>query len=126
MSAIKPAASVSQVIALRQQVLDQTQSLQQLRDASGTTKAGLTGNAEAADQAKPAGGFASSLDNALEQVNQTQIKSSEMSAAYQRGEVTDVAQVMLARQESGIAFEATLQVRNKLLNAYQDIMRMGI
>jgi len=32
---------------------------------------------------------------------------------------------MLARQEAGVAFEATLQVRNKLLNAYQDIMRMG-
>ena len=36
------------------------------------------------------------------------------------------AQVMLARQESGIAFEATLQVRNRLLSAYQDIMRMGV
>ena len=43
-----------------------------------------------------------------------------------RGEVTDVAKVMLARQEAGIAFEATLQVRNRLLSAYQDIMRMGV
>ena len=33
---------------------------------------------------------------------------------------------MLAREEAGIAFEATLQVRNKLLTAYQDVMRMGI
>ena len=41
-------------------------------------------------------------------------------------EVTDIAKVMLARQEAGIAFEATLQVRNKLLSAYQDIMRMGV
>ncbi len=41
------------------------------------------------------------------------------------GAVTDIAQVMLARQEAGVAFEATLQVRNKLLSAYQDIMRMG-
>jgi flagellar hook-basal body complex protein FliE len=32
---------------------------------------------------------------------------------------------MLARQEAAIAFEATLQVRNKLLSAYQEIMRMG-
>ena len=36
------------------------------------------------------------------------------------------AKVMLARQEAGIAFEATLQVRNRLLSAYQDIMRMGV
>ena len=43
-----------------------------------------------------------------------------------REEVTNVAKVMLARQEAGIAFEATLQVRNRLLSAYQDIMRMGV
>ena len=36
------------------------------------------------------------------------------------------AKVMLVRQEAGIAFEATLQVRNRLLSAYQDIMRMGV
>jgi flagellar hook-basal body complex protein FliE len=48
-----------------------------------------------------------------------------MQVAYERGQVTDIAQVMLARQEAGVAVEATLQVRNKLLNAYQDIMRMG-
>lgn len=123
MSTIKPSASVSEVIALRQQVLDQTQSLKQLRDAaSGADATKSVGT----DQAKPTGGFANTLETALNQVNQSQIRSSEMAAAYQRGEVTDVAQVMLARQESGIAFEATLQVRNKLLNAYQDIMRMGI
>ena len=40
--------------------------------------------------------------------------------------MTDVAKVMLARQEAGVAFEATLQVRNRLLSAYQDIMRMGV
>jgi flagellar hook-basal body complex protein FliE len=34
--------------------------------------------------------------------------------------------VMLARQEASVGFEATLQVRNKLLSAYQDIMKMGV
>ncbi len=49
-----------------------------------------------------------------------------MSEAYDKGQVTDVAKVMLARQEAGVGFEATLQVRNKLLSAYQDIMKMGV
>ncbi|WP_420493552.1 flagellar hook-basal body complex protein FliE [Qipengyuania profunda] len=49
-----------------------------------------------------------------------------MTAAYERGEETDIAKVMLARQEAGVAFEATLQVRNKLLAAYQETMRMGV
>ena len=65
------------------------------------------------------------LNMALKQVNAVQERSSQMQVAYERGQVTDIAQVMLARQEAGVAFEATLQVRNKLLNAYQDIMRMG-
>ena len=59
------------------------------------------------------------------QVSAVQSHSSDMQVAYERGAVTDIAEVMLARQEAGVAFEATLQVRNKLLTAYQDIMRMG-
>ncbi len=66
------------------------------------------------------------LRSALDGVNATQTRANDISEAFQKGEVTDVAKVMLARQEAGVAFEATLQVRNKLLNAYQDIMRMGV
>ena len=66
------------------------------------------------------------LQSALGSVNEAQEQSSKLTEAYTRGEVTDVAQVMLARQEAGVAFEATLQVRNKLLSAYQEIMRMGV
>ncbi|RDC59140.1 Flagellar hook-basal body complex protein FliE [Alteripontixanthobacter maritimus] len=118
------AAGLQQVIAMRQQIVDQSDALRGLRDAGST---GAAGSPAPVDTAKPAGGgFADTLDNALDTVKQTQLKSSEMTAAYERGEVTDIAQVMLARQESGVAFEATLQVRNKLLNAYQDIMRMGV
>ena len=47
-------------------------------------------------------------------------------AAYERGETVDIAKVMLARQEASVGFEATLQVRNKLLSAYQNIMNMPV
>ena len=46
--------------------------------------------------------------------------------AYERGETTDIASVMLTQQQASIQFEATLQVRNKLLTAYKDIMNMSI
>ena len=59
-------------------------------------------------------------------MNSVQGKADSLSEGYDKGEVTDIAKVMLARQEAGVAFEATLQVRNKLLTAYQDIMRMGV
>lgn len=59
-------------------------------------------------------------------VNAAQGEASAASAAYERGETSDIAGVMLARQKSSIAFEATLQVRNKLLSAYRDIMNMPV
>lgn len=123
MSVIPPtgnAGALQQVLALRQQVLQQSDALRGLREAGATDAAGQTASAPAG------GGFADTLRSTLEQVNQVQAKSADITAAYERGEVTDVAQVMLARQESSVAFEATLQVRNKLLSAYQEIMRMGV
>lgn len=121
MSTIGPGAAgggLQQVMALRRQIVEQSDALRTLREA------GASGSPQ---QAAPAGGgFADTLRSTLDQVNATQARSSEMSAAFERGEVTDIAQVMMARQESSVAFEATLQVRNKLLTAYQDIMRMGI
>lgn len=113
------AGSLQQVMALRRQLVEQSDSLKGLRQA---------GASEQAAEARPAqgGGFADTLRSTLDQVNQMQARSEDMSTAYERGEVTDIAQVMLARQEAGVAFEATLQVRNKLLSAYQDIMRMGV
>ena len=44
----------------------------------------------------------------------------------ERGETTDIAAVMLARQQASIGFQATVQVRNKLLAAYKDIMSMPV
>ena len=112
-------AGISQVMALRQQIIDRSSVLQELHQDK----------AAAPTEAKPAqenGGFADSLRSALDGVNAAQQRSGDITAAYERGEVTDIAKVMLARQESSVAFEATLQVRNKLLSAYQEIMRMGV
>ncbi|MFN4112595.1 MAG: flagellar hook-basal body complex protein FliE [Sphingomonadaceae bacterium] len=103
------------VLALRQQILDRNEGLRALQQATQAPAAPAPAQPD----------FGATLKGALEQVNAAQSRASELAAAYERGEVTDIAQVMIARQESGIAFEATLQVRNKLLSAYQDIMRMG-
>lgn len=117
MNGVQPGGGLQQVMALRQQILQRNEALQTLRDA---------GAAKPADTPVPTGGgFADTLKSAVQDVNASQQRASDLAAAYERGEVTDVAQVMLARQESSVAFEATLQVRNKLLSAYQDIMRMG-
>ena len=46
--------------------------------------------------------------------------------AYAAGDEVDVTKVMLAREKSSLAFEATVQVRNKLLSAYKDITTMPV
>jgi flagellar hook-basal body complex protein FliE len=109
--------SIQEIIALRQQIIDRSQVLQEVHQP---------GSAKPADGTSPAPSFGDSLRNALDNVKAVQAESSRLTAAYERGEETDIAKVMLARQESGVAFEATLQVRNKLLAAYQETMRMGI
>ncbi len=118
MNAIGSGFGVQDVMALRQQVLERSNALREVRAASENGQANPTTQA-------PGAGFASTLTTALDKVNAVQMRAGDMQVAYERGQVTDIAQVMLARQEAGVAFEATLQVRNKLLSAYQDIMRMG-
>jgi flagellar hook-basal body complex protein FliE len=112
---------IQQILALRQQIISRNDLLREIHSTQATNQV-----AQQAPANGPAGGFAASLQNALGGVNAVQQRSEDLSVAYEKGEVTDVAKVMLARQEAGVAFEATLQVRNKLLSAYQDIMRMGV
>lgn len=122
MSGIGPISSggggIQQILAMRQQILERSNLLQDVHKAS------QAGGAQPA--ATPTSGFGAALDQALHSVSASQENAEALSAGYERGEVTDVAKVMLARQEAGVAFEATLQVRNRLLSAYQDIMRMGV
>lgn len=112
-------SGVAEVMALRQELLSRSEALREVRSAQ------MAGNPAAQGVGAPRMDFAQTLNGALQKVSAVQQRSADMQVKYERGEVTDIAQVMLARQEAGVAFEATLQVRNKLLNAYQEIMRMG-
>jgi flagellar hook-basal body complex protein FliE len=71
-------------------------------------------------------GFSDLVTGALDQVNQLQVQSSEMRAAFDRGENIALTDVVLGMQKSSLAFEATLQVRNKVLKAYEDILNMPV
>ena len=111
------AGGVAEIMAMRQQIIGRSQLLQQVHATAASTQAQGTGTA---------GGFTQALTNALGHVNATQVKAETLSADYEQGKTQDVAKVMLARQEAQVGFEATLQVRNKLMSAYQDIMKLGV
>jgi len=72
------------------------------------------------------GDFADHLKNALQQVSQAQNEATKVANDFEAGNEVDVVKVMMAREKSSLAFEATLQVRNKLLSAYKDIVSMPV
>ena len=71
-------------------------------------------------------GFGDAVKTLLGQVNEAQLHSRRMAEAYERGEDVPLTDVVLAMQKSSLGFEATLQVRNKVLKAYEDILNMPV
>jgi len=112
--------SVDNVLALRQSILQRNAALQDV--ASHVAGAGNAGTAQGAGGAD----FAQALRAAVQEVNGLQASAGDAAAAFERGDTTDIAAVMLAKQQASIGFETTLQVRNKLLSAYKDIMSMPV
>jgi flagellar hook-basal body complex protein FliE len=71
--------------------------------------------------------FAELLSNAIGTVNEMQLESRNAQKAFEMGDKSlSLADVMVAKEKSGIAFEATIQVRNKVLEAYKQIMSMPV
>ncbi len=114
--------SVDNVLALRQSILQRNNALQ---NAMQNGIGGAGNPAVPVPEAKAAD-FTAALRGAINEVNALQGASSDAATAYERGETTDIAAVMLAKQQASIGFETTLQVRNKLLSAYKDIMSMPV
>ncbi|CEK11239.1 flagellar hook-basal body complex protein FliE [Legionella hackeliae] len=75
----------------------------------------------------PALPFGSVLQNALDATNNLQQNADALKARFETGDPkVGIGEVMVASQKSNLAFEATLRVRNKLVQAYQDVMNMPV
>ena len=85
---------------------------------------------KSAVQAAPEAGassFSDMLGNAINKVSETQQASSQLSNAFEIGKSgVDLTDVMIASQKASDSFHALTQVRNKLVQAYQDIMQMPV
>lgn len=99
---------------------------QEMQGMAAQTKIGL-GEQQAIQGNPSSQNFADLLGNALDTVNGMQLESREKQIAFEMGDKTlSLADVMVAKEKSGIAFEATVQVRNKVLEAYKQIMNMPV
>ena len=81
-----------------------------------TTKESSTGN----------GIFTETLKNSLDKINDKQLVADEAGQAFVRGDDIDISEVMLAGEEAKISLQYAVQVRNKLVEAYQEISRMQL
>ena len=77
--------------------------------------------------ADDANSFGELLGQMVKQVNETQTTAGDLAARFEQGDdKVTLAQVVVANQKSSVSLQAAVQVRNKLLAAYQDIMNMQI
>jgi len=111
------------LMAARNAILDQNNALQDIAKNVGLAEPGRTSDAKKPNSPDD---FSDQLTSALQEVNKLQATAEEEMKAYQMGESNDVAAVMLAKHKASLGFESTLQVRNKLLSAYKDIMNMQV
>lgn len=80
-----------------------------------------------ADKAQEVPSFGEMLEQAVNKVNDVQKASSATATAYEMGDPNvDITDVMVASQKASVSFQSMLQVRNKLMDAYRDVMNMPV
>lgn len=121
--------AISSVLSQIRSYQAQMASLQGATGAAGPAAPGAV-PAAAGPGARPAvaaPSFGEALGNAIRKVNTLQAQTRELQAAFERGDPrADLARVMVAAQASSVAFRATVEVRNRLVQAYQDVMNMPL
>lgn len=95
----------------------QTEAIGGLASSIGVQKLQTTGKVD----------FADALKASLNKVNEVQQESLKLGKNFAMGDDSvSLSDVMIAGQKASIAFQTTIQVRNKLVSAYQDIMNMQV
>ncbi|EIC21961.1 flagellar hook-basal body complex protein FliE [Thiorhodovibrio frisius] len=109
-----------------QSVLQQMRALAQTSKLEGIESTGPIQSPEG--QQRPGElNFAETLTDSLRAVNGLQQESKDLQTRFELGDANvSLPQVMVAMSKSSLAFEATNQVRNRLLTAYQEVMRMSV
>jgi len=97
--------------------------------AQAAARAGLTPTGQPLAAAKPAGGasFADAMSQAMKGVSAAQNEATRLQREVQLDNPNvSLEETMVAMQKAQIGFQATLQVRNRLVSAYSDIMNMQV
>lgn len=74
----------------------------------------------------PSSGFMNSLQQAISKANDIQLEAGQATEALMTGQTQNIHQTMVALQEADVSFQLMMQIRNKLVSAYEEISRMQI
>ena len=124
---MNPMASQGLAEMYRQQRAIMQQS-QQISEAARTGNVDTLQGAQSAQatQAVQGVGFGDVLNKFVSEVNDKQIASGQAVNDLLSGKDIPLHQAMIAMQEAGVAFQLMVEVRNKLLDGYQELMRMQV
>ena len=104
-----------------------TTGIEQMLGVLKSTAAQASGKAAESAPAAGAVDFAQVLQGSIERVNQTQLQAQQMAENLAAGDKSqNLHEVMVALQTASVSFQEMVQVRNRLVNAYQDIMNMQV
>ncbi len=101
--------------------IDVNQVLAQMRVMAAQSSGKIDQSGEAGTPAD----FSNLLKQSIDSVNETQQQAANLTTAFQVGETdANLAEVMISAQKASVSFQAMVQVRNKLVEAYKDVMNM--
>lgn len=116
---------INRVLAEMRSIKAQTQSSQSpevntLADNRVSLNREIPGVSETSD-------FGKLMNQAVNNVNDLQKTSAQLATSYEQGQAgVDITDVMIASQKASVSFQAMVQVRNKLIDAYRDVMNMPV
>lgn len=79
-----------------------------------------------APDASGTGGFLDTLKNAIGKANDVQMQANQAVDALVTGQTQDLHRTMVALQQADVSFQLMMQIRNKLVTAYEEIQRMQV
>ena len=107
--------------------IDPNQLLTQMRAEQARASQQVSVNPSVQEQGTDSVNFSGVMKSAINQVNDTQQAAGKLKTAFEMGDPNvSLADAMIASQKAAVAFQATVQVRNKLVSAYEEVMRMSV
>ena len=87
---------------------------------------GLKNVKESPSSSEDGGSFAKTLTGAIERVNQMKNEADQSIQGLAEGKNVDIHQTMIAMEKASVSFQLLMQTRNKIIDAYKEMMRMGV